>query len=67
MFVQIASLLGDTSSVLSEYLETCIQPDELKVMLDSQKDHIQLEDIGELCFFYCSTVSLPQTISLILD
>ncbi|KAF6727234.1 Zinc finger protein with KRAB and SCAN domains 7 [Oryzias melastigma] len=42
---QIASLLGDTSSVLSEYLETCIQPDELKVMLDSQKDHIQLEDI----------------------
>ncbi|KAM4525619.1 uncharacterized protein PAE49_001500 [Odontesthes bonariensis] len=42
---QIASLLSDTSSVLSECMETFVQPHDLKVLLDSQKDHIQLEDI----------------------
>ncbi|XP_072229075.1 uncharacterized protein [Leuresthes tenuis] len=42
---QIASLLSDTSSVLSECMETFVQPQDLKVLLDSQKDHIQLEDI----------------------
>ncbi|KAM9716024.1 uncharacterized protein ACNS7B_022146 isoform 1-T1 [Menidia menidia] len=42
---QIASLLSDTSSVLSECMETFVQPQDLKVLLDCQKDQIQLEDI----------------------
>ncbi|XP_041830917.1 zinc finger protein 184-like [Melanotaenia boesemani] len=42
---QIASLLGDTSSVLHECMETFVQPEDLKVLLSTQKDHIQLEDI----------------------
>ncbi|XP_047465777.1 zinc finger protein 132-like [Mugil cephalus] len=41
---QIASLLGDTSSVLNECMETFTQPQELKVLLDTQKDLSQLED-----------------------
>ncbi|XP_069012358.1 zinc finger protein 135-like [Embiotoca jacksoni] len=42
---QIASLLSDTSSVLKECMETLTQPEELKVLLDTQKDLSQLEDI----------------------
>lgn len=42
---QIASLLSDTSSVLSECMGAFSQPRELKVLLDNQKDISQLEDI----------------------
>uniref|UniRef100_A0A3P8TK72 WD repeat domain phosphoinositide-interacting protein 3 n=1 Tax=Amphiprion percula TaxID=161767 RepID=A0A3P8TK72_AMPPE len=45
---QIASLLSDASSVLNEYMDTFTQPQELKVLLDTQKDLAQLDDIG--CF-----------------
>lgn len=44
---QIAALLSNTSSVLSECMETFAQPEELKTLLDTQKDLSQLEDIGE--------------------
>lgn len=42
---QIASLLSDASSVLNECMESFSQPQELKVLLDSQKDLSQLENI----------------------
>lgn len=42
---QIASLLGDASSVLNECMETFAQPQELKTLLGIQKDLSQLEDI----------------------
>ncbi|XP_034414908.1 zinc finger protein 135-like isoform X3 [Cyclopterus lumpus] len=42
---QIASLISDTSSVLNECMETLAQPQELKALLDTQKDLGQLEDI----------------------
>lgn len=42
---QIASLLGDASSVLNECMETFSQPQELKALLDTQKDLGQLEDV----------------------
>lgn len=45
--LQIASLLSDASSVLNECMETFTQPQELKTLLDTQKDLSQLEDIGE--------------------
>lgn len=45
---QIASLLNNASSVLTECMETFAQPPELKTLLDSHKDLSQLEDIGEL-------------------
>lgn len=45
---QIASLLSDASSVLNECMDTFAQPQELKSLLDTQKDLGQLEDIGEL-------------------
>lgn len=44
---QIAALLSNTSSVLSECMDTFAQPEELKTLLDTQKDLSQLEDIGE--------------------
>ncbi|TNN53962.1 hypothetical protein EYF80_035860 [Liparis tanakae] len=44
---QIASLISDTSSVLNECMETLAQPQELKALLDTQKDLEQLEDIGD--------------------
>ncbi|KAI4789812.1 hypothetical protein KUCAC02_035013, partial [Chaenocephalus aceratus] len=42
---QIASLLSDASSVLNECMDTFAQPQELKSLLDTQKDLGQLEDI----------------------
>ncbi|XP_028264581.1 uncharacterized protein LOC114437847 [Parambassis ranga] len=42
---QIASLLSDASSVLNECMDTFGRPQELKALLDSQKDPSQLEDI----------------------
>ncbi|XP_037320203.1 zinc finger protein 665-like [Pungitius pungitius] len=42
---QIASLLSDASSVLSECMKTLAQPQELKALLDTQKDLSQLENI----------------------
>ncbi|XP_078135436.1 uncharacterized protein LOC144536268 [Sander vitreus] len=42
---QIASLLGDASSVLNECMETFAQTEELKTLLDTQKDLGQLQDI----------------------
>ncbi|GAA6235334.1 zinc finger protein 135-like [Lates japonicus] len=42
---QIASLLSNASSVLSECMETFAQPQELKTLLDTQKDLSQLDDI----------------------
>lgn len=45
---QIAALLSNASSVLSECMQTFTQPQELKSLLDTQKDLSQLEDIGEL-------------------
>lgn len=42
---QIASLISDTSFVLNECMETLAQPQELKALLDTQKDLKQLEDI----------------------
>ncbi|KAK2885153.1 hypothetical protein Q8A73_021627 [Channa argus] len=42
---QIAALLRNTSSVLSECMETFSQPEELKILLETQKDLSQLEDI----------------------
>ncbi|XP_041671717.1 zinc finger protein 271-like [Cheilinus undulatus] len=42
---QIASLLSDSSSVLNECMQTLAHPQELKTLLDSQKDLSQLEDI----------------------
>ncbi|KAG7239792.1 hypothetical protein INR49_028379 [Caranx melampygus] len=42
---QIAALLSNASSVLSECMETFTQPQELKTLLDTQKDLSQLEDI----------------------
>jgi len=46
-FCQIASLISDTSFVLNECMETLAQPQELKALLDTQKDLKQLEDIGD--------------------
>lgn len=45
---QIAALLSNASSVLTECMETFGQPQELKTLLDTQKDLSQLEDIGEV-------------------
>ncbi|KAK2820993.1 hypothetical protein Q5P01_023952 [Channa striata] len=42
---QIAALLRNTSSVLNECMETFAQPEEFKILLDTQKDLSQLEDI----------------------
>nr|XP_040033024.1 zinc finger protein 135-like isoform X1 [Gasterosteus aculeatus aculeatus] len=42
---QIASLLSDASSVLSDCMKTFARPQELKALLDTQKDLGQLEDI----------------------
>ncbi|KAM9837756.1 uncharacterized protein ACBR49_018387 [Aulostomus maculatus] len=42
---QIASLLSDPSSVLSECMESFTAPQELKTMLDTHKDLSQLEDV----------------------
>lgn len=42
---QIASLLSDSSSVLSEYMQAFAQPQELKTLLDMHKDLGQLGDI----------------------
>ncbi|XP_053270050.1 zinc finger protein 135 [Pleuronectes platessa] len=42
---QIASLLSNASSVLTECMETLAQPQELKTLLDSHKDLSQLDDI----------------------
>ncbi|KAM6896901.1 uncharacterized protein FYW49_018285 [Xenentodon cancila] len=41
---QISSLLSDTSSVLNECLESAVQPEDLKLLLDTQKDLVHLED-----------------------
>ncbi|XP_061564464.1 zinc finger protein 14-like [Cololabis saira] len=41
---QISSLLSDTSSVLNECLESAVQPEDLRLLLDTQKDLVQLED-----------------------
>lgn len=45
---QIASLLGDPSCVLSEYMESFSDPMELKALLDTYKDLSQLENIDSL-------------------
>ncbi|XP_028990309.1 zinc finger protein 587-like isoform X2 [Betta splendens] len=42
---QVAALLNNTSSVLNECMDTFAQPEELKTLLDTQKDLSQLEDI----------------------
>ncbi|CAL9699651.1 unnamed protein product [Knipowitschia caucasica] len=42
---QIASLLGDPSCVLNEYMESFSDPAELKLLLDTYKDLSQLENI----------------------
>lgn len=42
---QIASLLGNTSSVLNDCMENFAQPQELRLLLDTQKDLSQLQDI----------------------
>nr|XP_020464611.1 zinc finger protein 850-like [Monopterus albus] len=42
---QIASLLSNASSVLNECMETFTQPQDLKTLLDTQKDLSQIEDI----------------------
>ena len=47
-FCQIASLLSDASSILSECMGSFAEPEELKTLLDSHKDLNQLDDIGEL-------------------
>lgn len=47
-FWQIASLLSDTSSILNDCMDTFSQVQDLKILLGTQKDLSQLEDIGEL-------------------
>uniref|UniRef100_A0A1A8LED0 KDEL (Lys-Asp-Glu-Leu) endoplasmic reticulum protein retention receptor 2b n=3 Tax=Nothobranchius TaxID=28779 RepID=A0A1A8LED0_9TELE len=42
---QIASLITDTKTVLNESLKTLVQPQDLRVLLETQKNLIQLEDI----------------------
>lgn len=42
---QIASLLSDASSVLNECMEAFAQPQELKTLMDTQKDLSQLDDM----------------------
>lgn len=42
---QIASLLSDASSILSECMGSFAEPEELKTLLDSHKDLNQLDDI----------------------
>lgn len=42
---QIASMLSDASYILNECMEIFAQPQELKTLLDTQKDLSQLEDI----------------------
>ncbi|XP_020773897.1 zinc finger protein 502-like [Boleophthalmus pectinirostris] len=45
---QIASLLGDPSCVLNEYMESFSDPQELKLLLDTYKDLSQLDNIDSL-------------------
>ncbi|XP_072311982.1 uncharacterized protein [Eucyclogobius newberryi] len=45
---QIASLLGDPSCVLNEYMESFSDPLELKLLLDTYKDISQLDNIDSL-------------------
>ncbi|KAM9426533.1 uncharacterized protein KZ484_020116 [Pholidichthys leucotaenia] len=44
-FQQIGSLLNDTSSVLNKCMETFTKTQDLKLLLDTQKDFTQLQDI----------------------
>lgn len=39
--------MTDSTSVLNESMETFVQPDDLKVLLDTQKNLTHLEDIGK--------------------
>lgn len=45
---QIASLLGDPSCVLNEFMESFSDPLELKLLLDTYKDLSQLDNIDSL-------------------
>ncbi|KAJ0060312.1 hypothetical protein NL108_010089, partial [Boleophthalmus pectinirostris] len=47
-FFNIASLLGDPSCVLNEYMESFSDPQELKLLLDTYKDLSQLDNIDSL-------------------
>lgn len=47
-FCQIASLLSDTSSILTDCMQTFSQAQDLKIMLGTQQDLSQLKDIGEV-------------------
>uniref|UniRef100_A0A096LV73 Zinc finger protein 624-like n=1 Tax=Poecilia formosa TaxID=48698 RepID=A0A096LV73_POEFO len=42
---QVVSLMSDTTSFLNESMETLVQPEDLKVLLDTQKNLTHLEDI----------------------
>lgn len=39
--------MSDTTSFLNESMETLVQPEDLKVLLDTQKNLTHLEDIGK--------------------
>ncbi|XP_071779000.2 uncharacterized protein LOC139929845 [Centroberyx gerrardi] len=58
---QIASLLGDASSVLHESMESMAGTQELKTLLESQKDLNQLEDNDSYIVDSCilSSLCLP--------
>lgn len=60
LLCQIASLLSDASSILTECMGSFAEPEELKTLLDTHKDLNQLEDIGEL-------LSILRTHSQIID
>ncbi|XP_076007732.1 uncharacterized protein LOC143001811 [Genypterus blacodes] len=51
---QIASLLSDASSVLSECMESVVQRQELKTVLETQKDLSQLGDVD--CYLVDSCI-----------
>lgn len=42
---QVVSLMSDSTSILNESMETFVQPEDLKVLLDTQKNLTHLEDI----------------------
>ncbi|KAF7656158.1 hypothetical protein LDENG_00045280 [Lucifuga dentata] len=58
---QIASLLTDTSSVLNECMDSVAQCQELKTLLETQKDLSQLEDVDRYVVESCilSALCLP--------
>ncbi|XP_015240904.1 PREDICTED: zinc finger protein 91-like [Cyprinodon variegatus] len=42
---QVVAMMSDTTSILNESMETLVQPEDLRALLDTQKNLIQLDDV----------------------